>query len=55
MPITDQQHPPTRKEEIGAFLTLTFIVAPAVTIGGVGLLGLSIWLTQTFFTGPPSG
>lgn len=52
---SDLRRPATRKEEAGAFLALTFVLAPSITIGGIGLFGLAIWLAQTFFTGPPSG
>jgi nitrate reductase NapE len=48
---------PGRRDEILAFFTLTFVVAPAVTIGIVGGFGLCIWLYQLFAgpPGPPGG
>lgn len=46
---------PSRREEVVSFLTLTFVVAPGLTVAGIGLVGLTIWLAQTFFIGPPTG
>ncbi len=48
---------PGRRDEILAFFLLTFVVAPAVTIGIVGSFGLCIWLYQLFAgpPGPPGG
>lgn len=46
-----------RRDEIVAFFLLTFVVAPAVTVGIVGGFGLCIWLYQLFAgpPGPPAG
>ncbi len=48
---------PGRRDEILTFFLLTFVVAPAVTIGIVGGFGLCIWLYQLFAgpPGPPAG
>jgi periplasmic nitrate reductase NapE len=48
---------PGRRDEILTFFLLTFVVAPAVTIGIVGGFGLCIWLYQLFAgpPGPPGG
>jgi nitrate reductase NapE len=46
-----------RRDEIVTFFLLTFVIAPAVTIGIVGSFGLCIWLYQLFAgpPGPPGG
>ncbi len=43
-----------KKNELQAFLFLTAVIAPAITVAIVGGYGLLIWLYQ-FFAGPPAG
>jgi periplasmic nitrate reductase NapE len=44
--------PTTLREERNVFLFLAVFLAPAVSVAGVGALGLSIWIWQMIF-GPP--
>ncbi len=41
-----------RKNELHAFLFLTVLLAPIVSVALVGGLGFSIWIYQ-MFAGPP--
>lgn len=41
-----------KRMEIFAFLFLTAVVMPALTVGAVGTFGLGIWIYQ-MFAGPP--
>jgi nitrate reductase NapE len=57
----DRQHasgatPHKRRMEIYAFLIVTAIVMPALTIATVGTFGLSVWIYQAIYgpPGPPS-
>lgn len=43
-----------KKKELHAFLFLTLVIAPFMTVAVVGGYGLLIWLYQ-LFTGPPVG
>ena len=43
-----------KKKEVHAFLFLTVILAPLMTVAIVGGYGLLIWLYQ-LFSGPPVG
>ncbi len=42
----------TRKEELRAFLFITVVLFPLLSIGLVGGLGFAIWISQMIF-GPP--
>jgi nitrate reductase NapE len=44
--------PPTRREELAAFLLLAVVLFPALAVGVVGGYGLAIWMYQ-IVTGPP--
>jgi len=46
------QHPPTRREELSAFLVLAVLIWPAVAVGVVGGYGFLVWMWQLVF-GPP--
>ena len=41
-----------RKQEIFAFLFLTAVLMPAITVAFVGSYGLVVWIYQ-MFAGPP--
>lgn len=43
-----------RARELRAFLFLTFVMAPLVSIGIVGGYGFAIWILQ-LLAGPPAG
>ena len=42
----------TKKQELGGFLFLTVVLAPALVIALVGSYGFSIWIYQ-LIVGPP--
>ncbi len=52
--MVEAPQPPSKSEERKAFLILAVVLAPVVAIAGVGMLGLTIWLSQMYF-GPPTG
>ena len=52
MRITMSDEPVSRGKEVGAFLLLTAVVAPALTIAIVGGYGFVIWMIQ-IIAGPP--
>lgn len=50
--MNDAEHQIPRKHEFAAFLFLTVILAPMVTIALVGGYGFPIWIFQ-IMAGPP--
>lgn len=42
----------SKKEELRAFLLITVILAPVVTVSLIGSYGFLIWISQ-ILTGPP--
>ncbi len=51
----EQSEAPTaasKAREVSSFLFLTVVLAPAISVGIVGGLGLAIWLYQ-MIVGPP--
>jgi nitrate reductase NapE len=42
----------TRKAELSTSLFLTFVVIPALTIGGIAAYGFMVWFMQ-ILNGPP--
>jgi nitrate reductase NapE len=44
--------PPTRREEIRAFVFLAFVLAPVLSVLFVGGYGFIVWIVQTI-SGPP--
>ncbi len=51
----NQQAPPTRAEEIKAFLLLTGVVAPILAIGIVTGYGFFVWMYQLVTGTLPGG
>lgn len=49
---TGKPHERRRRMEIFAFLFLTAILMPALTVATVGTWGLTVWIYQ-IVTGPP--
>ena len=47
-----QTHNDTRRQELLAFLFLTVVLAPAVTLAVVGGYGFVVWMYQ-LIAGPP--
>ncbi len=47
-----QTHNDTRRQELFAFLFLTVVLAPAVTLAVVGGYGFVVWMYQ-LIAGPP--
>ncbi len=45
----------SKKQEFRLFLFLAAVLIPALTVGFVGAYGFSIWMIQTFISGPPAG
>jgi nitrate reductase NapE len=50
--ITDRDGAHKRRMEIYAFLIVTAILMPAITVATVGTYGLSVWIYQAI-VGPP--
>jgi periplasmic nitrate reductase NapE len=48
------EHLPTKKQELRAFLVLTVITAPILAVMLVGGYGFIVWMTQ-LLSGPPVG
>jgi nitrate reductase NapE len=44
----EEQAPPTKGEEIRAFLLLTAVTAPILAVGVVGGYGFFVWMYQLF-------
>ena len=44
--------PPTRREEIRAFVFLAFVLAPVLSVLFVGGYGFIVWIVQ-MISGPP--
>lgn len=51
MPASNSPH--TRRRELKAFLFLTVVLTPVVTIAVIGGWGFLVWMFQTFISGPP--
>lgn len=51
----DDNQPPTKAQELRAFLFLTVVTAPALAIALVGGYGFFIWMYQLFTGSLPSG
>lgn len=49
---TKTKNPDTKSRELSAFLFLTVILAPALSVALVGGYGLAIWMYQ-LIAGPP--
>lgn len=47
-----EEQPKSKTRELGGFLFLTVVLAPAVTIAIVGGYGFAIWMYQ-LIAGPP--
>lgn len=50
-----KQSPATRTQELRAFLFLTFVTAPILTVMVVGGYGFFIWMYQLITGSRPSG
>lgn len=50
----DLDNPAAKKSELGAFLFLTVVMAPALAGLAIGSYGLVVWIYQ-LFAGPPGG
>lgn len=51
----DSRTPPTKKQEMKAFLTLTVIAAPVLAVMVVGGYGFCIWMYQLMTGTLPTG
>ncbi|MEC4723645.1 periplasmic nitrate reductase, NapE protein [Noviherbaspirillum sp. CPCC 100848] len=51
----DKQSPPTKTEEIQAFLLITAVAAPVLAFLGVSGYGFFVWMYQLFTGTLPSG
>ena len=49
---TQPDHKQSRRRELSAFLFLTVVLAPAITVALVGGYGFAIWMYQ-LIAGPP--
>lgn len=49
---TQQNQDGGAAQEAGAFLLLTAVIAPLLTVGLIAAYGFAIWIYQ-IFTGPP--
>jgi nitrate reductase NapE len=48
----DRALPPSRREELFAFVVLAVMIWPVVAVGVVGGYGFVVWMSQLVF-GPP--
>ena len=48
----DHAAPPSRREELFAFIVLAVLIWPVVAVGVVGGYGFIVWMSQLVF-GPP--
>lgn len=46
------KRPPSRRDELIAFLVLAVVIWPAIAVGVVGGYGFLVWMLQ-ILTGPP--